>query len=89
MATEQILKLAERVRTDYIAFVARQHQAVESLVPKHVEVVEPEVGHHLFKLALAIDGAEKFCLRQFVRDHARRVVHRKQSFLLLWVQAFE
>ena len=86
---EQVLEFAERMRADDIALIAGQHQTVESFVHEHVEVVEPKVGHYLFKLTLAVDGAQKFRLRQFVRNHARRVVHGEQSFLLFWGQTFE
>ena len=54
---KQIFELAEGMRTDDIAFVAGQHQAVESFVHENIEVVDPEVGHHFVQLALAIDGA--------------------------------
>ncbi len=77
------------MRTNHIALVAGYHQPVESLVHEHVEVIAPEVGHHFFKLALAVDGAQKFHLGQFAGHHARRVVHGKQGFLLFRGQAFE
>src|SRR5271170_1351269 len=60
---QQVFELAERVRANYIALVAREHQAVESLVQEYIEVIEPEICHYLFKLALAVDGPQKFRLR--------------------------
>ena len=77
------------MRADDIAFVSGHQQAVEPLFHEHIEVVEPEVSHHFFKLSLAVDGAQKFRLHQFAHYHDRRIVHCEQSFFLLRTQAFE
>ena len=86
---QQILELAERMRTNHIALIAGHQHSVESLFHEHIEVVEPEVGHHLIQLPLAVDGAQNFRLHQLAHHYDRRIVHGEQGFLLLRAQSFE
>ena len=59
---EQIAELAEHVRPDRVALVLGEVAARRSLAGEHVEVVEPEVDHHLVELTLAVDGAQDLLL---------------------------
>jgi hypothetical protein len=59
---QQVLETSERVRADHVLDVARQQEAIRSLVDEHVEVIEPEAGHDLAQLVLGGHGA---------RDHER------------------
>ena len=72
---QQVAELSQRISTDYIALIAGDEVLVLVFVQKHIEVVEPEVGHHLFKLMLAVDGPQDFCLLQFRRDNPGGIVH--------------
>src|SRR5258708_742208 len=72
---EQIFELAKNARTNDVLLVAGEQQTIEALAHIYIEVVEPEIGHHLFELALAVDGPQQLGLDQFVHHNARRVVH--------------
>ena len=47
---EQVAELAEHVRSDDVALVLGQHEAVGALARVDVEVVEPEVDEHFLQL---------------------------------------
>src|SRR5947208_2694599 len=68
---EQILEFSERVRLDDVALVRSEVVAVLAFSRKHVEVVEPEIVHHLLKLSLAVNRARHLGHGEF-RSDARR-----------------
>ena len=72
---EQIAEFAEDAWPDGVAFVFRQVDARLSLARKDVEVIEPEVRHYLFELAIAVGGA-KDLLRGELREYASLGLHR-------------
>src|ERR1700730_3141702 len=47
---QQIFELAEHVRADRVLLVVAEEQPLGTLAGEHVEMVEPEIGHHLLKL---------------------------------------
>ena len=71
------------MRTDRIALVAGQQIAVGALVDEHVEVVEPEVGHHFVELPFAVDRAQQLGLRQLLDHHLLGILERHHRFFLL------
>src|SRR6266700_4544101 len=62
---QQIFKLSERVRTNHVALIARDQVTIRAFAYEHVEVVEPEIGHHFLELALAVGGAQELGLHEF------------------------
>ena len=82
VATSKIFKLAQSVRTNHVALVAGDQVAVGAFADEHVEVVEPEIGHHFLQLAVAVDGAQQFAFDQFFGDHLLRIVDRLDGFAL-------
>ena len=68
--------------TDHVLLVTGEQNSVRAFVDEDVEVVEPEIGHHFFQLALAVDGSQQLGLNQFVYHDALRVVHGQQCFFL-------
>ena len=63
--------------------------AARSFADEDVEVVEPEVSHHLFELALAVDGTQELGLGEFPDYNGLRIVHRLQDFALFGLEAFQ
>ena len=57
--TEQVAKLAERIRADDVAVVCRNEDAIESLAGEHREMVLPEIRHHFLQLPVADHGARE------------------------------
>src|SRR5580693_1965836 len=55
---QQVLKLAEGMRANDVAFVAGEQVVLRALANEYVEVIKPEVGHHFLQLAIAVDGAQ-------------------------------
>src|SRR5260370_27833132 len=45
-------------------------QMVETLYGKHVEMIEPEIDHHLFELARAVERAQHPGLGRLAQDDA-------------------
>ncbi len=87
---EKVFKFAHRMRTDDLVLVVRQIPGREfALAQIHVEVVQPEVGHHRFELALAVDVAQHARDEQFATHNELRVDHREDSFFLLRRQVRE
>ena len=86
---QQVFEFAESARADHVLLVVGEQHAVGAFVDEDVEVVEPEIGHHLFELAFAVDGAQQLGLHQFVGDDRLRVVHGLQRFFLLGIKAGE
>ncbi len=74
---QQILKLAHGVRTNRIPHIRREHPLVRALVGKHVEMVEPEIFHHGFKLALAVNRAIELGHGEFGNNSIRTLYFRK------------
>ena len=68
---EKVFELAEYARPDHVHFEVRREPAVRSLVPVHVEVVEPEVGHDFLKLPLAIHAPNHSVRNQFLQKLLR------------------
>src|SRR5258707_11901812 len=88
-AYQQVFEFSQHVRTDHITLVSRDHVPVRAFADKNVEVVVPEVGHDLFKLAVAIDGAQQLGLGQFAPDYNLRLDNRLHGFTLLWLHAID
>ncbi len=80
---QQVLKLTHGVRTDHVALVAGEQVAVGSFPNEHIEVIEPEIGHHFFQLAVAVNGTQQFALHQFAGYDLLRIVERHESLALL------
>ena len=59
---QQVFEFSEGVRPYYIAFVAGDHVMIRALADEYVEVVKPEIGHHLVQLSFAVDGTQQFAL---------------------------
>ena len=76
---EQIAELPEDVWPDRVPFVLREVLLCRALAREHVEVVEPEVGHHLFELALAVGGPQDLLFGQ-LRQHLARLARRLHLF---------
>ena len=51
--------MAERVRPDDVLDVVGEQEAVGGFAEEHIEVVGPEVGHHLIELTLRERGAHQ------------------------------
>ena len=77
---QEIMELAQRVRTDCIALVAGHQVGIDVFIEKDVEVVVPEIGHHLFKLARAVNGAQNLRLLQLAHHHTGGIVHGIVNF---------
>src|SRR2546425_8592816 len=86
---QQILEFSQRMRANHITLVAGQQVAVSAFSDKDVEVVEPEVGHHLLQLRLAVDGPQQLGLDQLVNDNLLGIIQRHQRFALLCIHALE
>ncbi len=71
---EQILEMSQHVRADHIALVGRHHVAVRTFVQVDVEVVEPEIGEHLFQLAVTVNGAKHLAVHQILIDYLNRAI---------------
>ena len=59
-------ELAQRIRADRVALIARRIPLVGVLPDVDIEVIEPEVGHHLLQLPLAQHRAHHLGLRQLL-----------------------
>ena len=60
---QQIFKFSQCVGTNDVTLVAGDQEPVGAFADKDVEVVEPEIGHHLFELPLAVGSAQQLALR--------------------------
>src|SRR5262245_23152932 len=80
---KQVFESAERVGADHVALIRCQQPSVDVLLAEDVEVVEPEIDHHLLQLLLAEDGAQEFRLLQFAQRLLR--VARGLLLLLRWL----
>ena len=89
---QQVAKLAQRMRANRIALVGGGVPLVGILGHEDVEVIEPEVGHHLLQLALGHDRTHHLGLGKFVADPVRSIqpaLHRVEDFALVRVQVAE
>src|SRR6267142_2478426 len=59
------------MRLNDVALVRSQVVAILTLTCEYVEVVEPEIVHHLLQLAVAVYGARNFGHPQFSHDALR------------------
>ena len=64
--------------TNDVTLIAGQQVAVRAFSDEHIEVVEPEIGHHFLQLPLAVDGAQHLLLGQ-LDDEGVRVLSRRAS----------
>ena len=55
---QQVLKLAQSSWPDDLLLVAGEKKAVRTLICENIEVIKPEVNHHLFELTLAVNSAQ-------------------------------
>ncbi len=55
--SQKIAEFAKGIGADGVAFITGDQVWVLVLEDKDVEVVKPEVGHHFFELALAVNGS--------------------------------
>ena len=63
---EQVLKLSERMRPNGGPLILDEIPGRELLLMQvHIEVIQPEVGHHGFELAIAVDIPQKAFGQQF------------------------
>ena len=77
---QKVLEFAQHVRPDGIALIARQHGAHAVLALEDVEVVEPEIGQHLFQLPVRIERAIKLGFAQIADHHLlRRAQHHAHA----------
>ena len=85
---KQILKLAQRPRPDYVALEA--HQVIRHLLvlaQVHVEVIEPEIGHHFLELRVGVDVARQPLSKKLVRRGALRILEGSDRLFEIRVQA--
>ena len=61
----QILEFSEGMRLDDVAFIRSDVVAVLAFAREHVEVVKPEIIHHLLKLPLAVNSTRYLGHAQF------------------------
>ena len=73
--------------TNHVALIGGDHVAVWPFIDEYIEVIEPEVGHHFFKLALAVDGAQQLGLGQLTAHHLLRRHDRLYGLALLRLHA--
>ena len=64
---QELAECAEDVRPDRVTLVLVQVDANLTLAREDIEVVEPEVDHHFFELALAVRGAQDLGLHQLAK----------------------
>src|SRR5207248_9768759 len=67
---DQVLEFSQHARLDDVTLVRSEVVTVFAFAGEHVEVVEPEIVHHLLELALAVNRARHFGHGEF-RDDAR------------------
>jgi hypothetical protein len=79
----EVGELAHRVRADRFALVGRDVPPHVALAREHVEVVEPEIDHELFELALARHGTHDLRGLELGGDPRRALVHRVQRLHFL------
>ncbi len=84
---QQVLEFSQHVRADGVALIAGEQISVGALVDEHVEVVEPEVGHHFVELPFAIDGSQYLGLHQLLDHHLLGILERHHRFFLLRAHA--
>ena len=82
---QQVAELAQRILADRIALVAGRVPLVGILGDVDVEVIEPEVRHHLLQLPLAHNRAHHLRLRQLLSNLILRADARRhaQKYLAL------
>ena len=80
---QQVFEFAESMGADDVAFISRDQVLVGVLIEVHVEMIEPEIGHHLLQLPFAIESAQKLSLLQFVDHNIDRPVRGEEIFALL------
>ena len=71
---EQPAHPPQGVRADGVALIGEEPGAGLVVGRRDVEVVEPEVGHHLGELVLRLDGAVELLRRQLVEQLAHRAI---------------
>ena len=69
---QKVPELAQHMRPDGIALIARQHGAHAIFALENVEVVKPEVGKDLFQLAVGVERAVELGLPQIADHHLLR-----------------
>src|SRR5205085_4805585 len=62
---EQLFEFAERVRANCVALIRGGEPTNVVFVSEDVEVIEPEINHHLLQLALAENSTQQLGLLQF------------------------
>ncbi len=73
---EQVAEAPQRIWPDRVALVGRQPDALlQPLAAEHVEMVEPEIGHHLLQLRRAVHRAQQPRLHRLLGDMVRRLLH--------------
>ena len=74
---KKIAELAEHVRADGSALVgAEQIDFLAVFVNEHVEMIEPEIGELLGKLAIAVNGSDELRLHELIEDHLGTQIER-------------
>jgi hypothetical protein len=71
---EEAAEAAEGLRADGVALVGEEIGADLGVGRRDVEVVEPEIGHHLFELVLGLDGAHQLLGHQLADQLLLRTV---------------
>ena len=64
---EHVLEAAEDVRPNRVSLILGDAPARQAIAAVHIEVVEPEVGHHRFELSAAQDGAQDLGLSELAK----------------------
>src|SRR5579864_3999337 len=77
------------MRTDHRLLIVGDEQTLGALAYENIEVVEPEIGHHLFELAFAVYRTQQLGLREFLDYDRGRIVHGLQNFFLPGIEALE
>ena len=67
---QQVAETAERVGADRFRLIGADPQPVEALAGEHVEMVVPEIDHHLLQLARAVERAPQPRGLRLFEDHA-------------------
>ncbi len=59
---QQIFEFSQRAWANHFLLVVGEEEALGTFAGEDVEVIEPEIGHHFFELAIAVDRAQQLGL---------------------------
>ena len=71
------------MRADHVPLISRDQVLIRVLIEINIEMIEPEIRHHLLQLALAVNRAHQLRLLQFVDHDVDRPRHGQKIFALV------